>query len=94
MVPEKDVTVVAQIAMQVFGKNTVMFYAVQATTAVILIMAANTAFADLPLLLSLLARDGYMARQFRQPRRKAGRFSNGIMLLFLVAAALGRAFPR
>lgn len=85
--PQQDVTVVAQIAMQVFGANSVMFYAVQATTAIILIMAANTAFADLPLLLSILARDGYMARQFRSRGARLS-FSNGIMLLFIVAGAL------
>ncbi len=85
--PQENVTVVAQIAQQVFGANTFMFFAVQATTAVILIMAANTAFADLPLLLSLLARDGFMARQFRHRGARLS-FSNGIMLLFLVASAL------
>ena len=63
--PMHNMTVIAQIAIQVFGNGSVMFYVVQATTAIILIMAANTAFADLPLLLSLLARDRFMARQFR-----------------------------
>lgn len=51
-VPNSDVTVVAQIAHQVFGGN-IMFYLVQVTTAIILIMASNTAFAGLPLLLAL-----------------------------------------
>ncbi|HWQ58848.1 MAG TPA: APC family permease, partial [Clostridia bacterium] len=89
--PAENVTVMAQIAQRVFGAGSVMFYAVQATTAVILIMAANTAFADLPLLLSLLGRDGYMARQFSSRGARLS-FSNGIILLFLVASALVALF--
>lgn len=87
VVPREGMTVVAQIAAQVFGGNSAMFYVVQATTAIILIMAANTAFADLPLLLSILARDGFMARQFRHRGARLS-FSNGIMLLFIVASLL------
>jgi amino acid transporter len=86
-VPFQDRTVVAQIAIQIFGQHSVMFYFVQATTAVILVMAANTAFADLPLLLSYLARDGYIARQFAS-RGKRLSFSNGIVLLFLISSTL------
>jgi len=85
--PSADVTVIATIAMQVFGHNTVMFYAVQATTAIILIMAANTAFADLPLLMSLLARDRYMARQFRHRGARLS-FSNGIIFLFVLSSLM------
>ncbi len=85
--PREGMTVVAQIAGQVFGHGSVFFYLVQATTAVILIMAANTAFADLPLLLSLLARDGFMARQFRHRGARLS-FSNGILLLLIVASML------
>ena len=51
-VPFQDITVIAQIAIQIFGQNSIMFFVVQATTAIILVIAANTAFADLPLLLS------------------------------------------
>lgn len=87
VVPMQNVTVVAQIAQQVFGKSSVMFYVVQATTAIILIMAANTAFADLPLLLSLLAKDGYMARQF-QSRGARLSLSNGILLAAGISAVL------
>lgn len=82
-----DVTVVAQIAMSVFGKNSVMFYVIQVTTAMILIMAANTAFADLPLLLSLLAKDGFVARTFAS-RGTRLTFSNGILLLFMLSSVL------
>jgi amino acid transporter len=86
-VPNDKVTVVAQIAIQVFGNKTLMFYVVQITTAIILIMAANTSFADFPMLLSYMARDGYMPRQFTK-RGKRLSFSNGIILLSLAACTL------
>ena len=84
--PNPDETVISQIAIQVFGDNA-MFYVIQLTTALILVMAANTAFTDLPLLLSLLAKDGYMPRQFSH---RGGRlnYSNGIEFLGLSSAAL------
>jgi len=85
--PSPDVTVIAQIATQIFGHNTFMFFVMQATTAIILIMAANTAFADLPLLLSILARDGYVPRQFAS-RGKRLSFSNGIVLVAIAASFL------
>lgn len=86
-VPVSDQTVIAQIAIQVFGGTSFMFYAVQVTTAFILIMAANTAFADLPLLLSLLGRDGFAPRQFSR-RGKRLSFSNGIILLCIASCLL------
>ena len=86
-VPNSDVTVIAQIATQVFGGSSFMFYVVQVTTAFILIMAANTAYADLPLLLSLLGRDGYAPRQF-STRGKRLSFSNGIILLCIASCLL------
>jgi amino acid transporter len=82
-VPNFNTTVVSQIASQVFG-NTFMFYAVQVTTAVILTMAANTAFSGFPTLLSLIARDGYAPRQFTK-RGERLNFSNGILLLSVAA---------
>jgi amino acid transporter len=85
-VPHADVTVFAQIAQQVFGKN-IMFYTIQVTTALILIMAANTAYAGLPLLLDIMAKDGYVPRQFSQ-RGKRLSFSNGIIVLAVAAAIL------
>jgi len=85
-VPSLDRTVVSQIAEQVFGKG-IMFYVVQISTTVILIMAANTAFADMPLLLSVIARDGYMPRQFIKRGDRLS-FSNGIIALSTLAAIL------
>ena len=91
IVPHANVTVIAMIAEEVFGKGTLLFYLVQITTAIILTMAANTAFADLPLLLSILARDGFVPRQFLSRGSRLS-FSNGILLLFLLSAALVIAF--
>lgn len=86
-VPNPDETVISQIATQVFGKGAVMYYVIQATTAIILIMAANTAFAGLPLLLALMAKDGFMPRQFTKRGKRLG-FSNGIIVLAVMASAL------
>ena len=83
IIPNANVTVIAMIAEAVFGNGTLLFYLVQVTTAVILTMAANTAFADLPLLLSILARDGFVPRQFMSRGSRLS-FSNGILLLFLL----------
>jgi amino acid transporter len=85
-VPSLDRTVISQISSQVFG-NTFMFYMLQVTTAVILTMAANTAFSDLPLLLSLISRDSYAPRQFAR-RGKRLSFSNGIILLAMASSLL------
>lgn len=82
-----DVTVVAQIAVRVFGQGSGMFYLIQFTTALILVMAANTAFADLPMLLSLLAHDGFVARSFASRGSRLS-FSNGILLLAVLSSVL------
>jgi len=85
-VPNFHQTVISQIASQVFGKG-FMFYAIQATTTIILAMAANTAFAGFPTLLSIIAKDGYAPRQFSLRGHRLG-FSNGIMLLSIAAGVL------
>lgn len=85
-VPNYEVTVIAQIASQVFGTG-VMYYVIQVTTAVILIMAANTSFSGLPLLLSLIARDGFAPRQFARRGSRLS-YSNGIIVLSIMASLL------
>ncbi len=85
-VPNYDVTVLSQIASQVFG-NGILFYILQISTAVILIMAANTSYAGLPMLLSLMAMDGYAPRQFGMRGIRLG-FSNGILALSAAAGVL------
>ena len=74
-----------------FGNNSVMFFFIQAATALILILAANTAYNGFPLLASILAEDRYLPRQL-QNRGDRLAFSNGILLLALVAGALIYAF--
>lgn len=80
-------TVVSQIATYVFGPASLGFYYIQMATATILILAANTAFADFPRLSSIMARDGYLPR----PLARLGDrlvFQNGIVLLGLLAVGL------
>ena len=84
--PNLEKTVISQIAGQVFG-NGFMFFMVQFTTTLILIMAANTAFSDFPLLLSVIARDGYAPRQFIKRGDRLS-YSNGIVALCVVASLL------
>jgi amino acid transporter len=87
-VPTEDgtLTVVAQVAQAVLGTGPA-FYLVQVVTVLILIVAANTAYADFPRLASVLARDRWMPRQF-VARGDRLVFSNGIVLLALAAMAL------
>ena len=83
-------TVTAQIAQSVFGR-TLFYYLIQGTTALILILAANTAYNGLPLLLYILAHDRYVPRQFSHRGAKLS-FSNGILFIFFAASALIIAF--
>lgn len=85
-VPVGTPTVVAQIAHGIFG-STFMFYVIQITTAVILIMACNTAFTGFPMLMYAIAKDGFAPRQFRI-RGKRLSFSTGIVALSIVAGIL------
>jgi hypothetical protein len=79
IVPGGDETVVSKIAGRVWGAG-VMYYAVQASTLLILVLAANTAFADFPRLSSILARDRFVPRQFANQGDRLV-FSNGILIL-------------
>lgn len=84
-------TVIAQLAGAVFGTGSIGFFLVQAVTALILVLAANTAFNGFPILASILAEDGFMPRQLS---RRGDRlvFSNGILVLATAAAGLVAAF--
>ncbi|MGV3617060.1 MAG: APC family permease [Fimbriimonas sp.] len=81
------ITLAAQVAKYAFGAGNPLFFIVQFLTAAILILAANTAFADFPRLSSFLARDGYLPRYMaRQGDRLV--FHNGILVLAGAAMAL------
>jgi hypothetical protein len=85
-------TVIAQIAAAVFGgDHTFAFFYMQAAAALILILAANTAYNGFPLLASILAQDRYMPRQLHTRGDRLA-FSNGIVVLAVVAGALIYAF--
>jgi amino acid transporter len=83
-------SVLAQIGETVFGR-TWAFFALQAFTAGILILAANTSFQDFPRLSSILARDRFMPAQFRN-RGDRLVFSNGVVVLAVLAGLLVYVF--
>jgi amino acid transporter len=83
-------TALSQLGLAAFGQ-TAPFYLLQGFTAAILILAANTAFNGFPVLSSLLGRDDYLPHQLAN-RGDRLVFSNGIVLLALVAALLIVAF--
>ena len=90
--PLENETVISQFARIVFhGPMGWFYYVIQGTTALILILAANTSFADFPRLSSLLARDRFLPRQFATRGDKLV-FSNGIIILAILAGILVAAF--
>jgi amino acid transporter len=90
--PHKNETVISQFARIIFtGPMGWFYYVIQGTTALILILAANTSFADFPRLSSLLARDRFMPRQFATRGDKLV-FSNGIIILAVFSGILVTAF--
>src|SRR5688572_7371027 len=90
--PKETETVISQFARIMFtGSLGWFYYVVQAATAAILVLAANTAFADFPRLSSLLARDRFLPRQFAN-RGDRLVFSNGIVILAVFSGLLVIAF--
>jgi amino acid transporter len=89
--PTEQETVLSQLTRTFVGAGTPFHYLVQLSTAVLLVLAANTAFADFPRLSSILARDSFLPRvfQFRGDRLA---FNGGILVLGVVAIALIIAF--
>lgn len=86
--PSENETVISQFARIIFtGGMGWFYYIIQGTTALILVLAANTSFADFPRLASLLARDRFLPRQFATRGDKLV-FSNGIIILAMFAAVL------
>ncbi len=88
---EGQPALIVQMADMIFGRSTVFnaaaFYLISGSTFLILILAANTAYSDFPMLLSVMAQDSFMPRQFRT-RGERLVFSNGIVFLTLIALML------
>jgi amino acid transporter len=80
-----------QIAAGVFGNGSFMFYYITITTLIILVMAANTAYSDFPILISVMAREGYVPRQLNTRGDRLS-FDNGIILLSVFAIILVVSF--
>jgi hypothetical protein len=86
VMPTTEETVLSQLGRHVFGTNAA-YYLLQYATFAILVLAANTAFADFPRLAGILANDRFMPRQF-SARGDRLAFSNGIIALALIAMLL------
>jgi len=86
-VPSETETVISQLARTVFGGRSILYLSVVAGTTIILILAANTAFAAFPRLAAILAADGFLPRQltFRGSRLV---YSRGIITLGIIASLL------
>ena len=88
---ELDATGLALMARHIYGGTGVLFWIMQISTFAILILAANTAYADFPRLASIIGKDGFIPRQFAN-RGDRLVYSNGIIFLSFVAALLIIAF--
>jgi amino acid transporter len=88
--PKAEETVVSQIASEIFGRN-FLYYFIQGTTALILVLAANTGFSAFPLLAVNLASDKYIPRMFLVRGDRLG-YSNGIVTLGIASIILIIAF--
>ncbi|MCL2606056.1 MAG: APC family permease [Coriobacteriia bacterium] len=82
-----SLTVIAQMGQAVFGAESLLFFILQISTALILFLAAHSAYSDMPNLLSVLARDNFAPRQFSE-RGARLTLSNGILFLAFAASGL------
>jgi amino acid transporter len=87
VMPSSQESGVSQLGRAIFGGHTLLYYLVQAATTLILVLAANTAYADFPRLASIVSRDRYLPRQFMNQGDRLA-FSNGIIVLSVFAAVL------
>lgn len=90
-VPSGGETLLSELGDSVFGHGTALYLLVQVATALILLLAANTAFSDFPRLLFFLARDDHAPRQFLRLGDRLA-FSNGVLLLAGAASLIYLAF--
>ncbi|MBI4055991.1 MAG: APC family permease [Elusimicrobia bacterium] len=85
VIPSEKETLLSQLGGAIFGRGS-LYFALQASTAAILVLAANTSFADFPRLASVMARDSFLPRQLQNLGDRLC-FSNGILLL--AASSMG-----
>lgn len=85
--PTEAQTIISQLTALLVGEGTPFHYFVQISTALLLVLAANTAFADFPRLSSILAKDGFMPRQFAYRGDRLA-FSIGVIVLTVLASLL------
>lgn len=86
LIPSDDNTIINQLGLIIFGK-TIMYYILMAGIAIILVIAANTPFVGLPILLSIMARDGYAPRYFKNLGDRLV-YSAGIWTLSIIGILL------
>lgn len=91
VVPNPTESGISQLGRAIFGGPNLLYYLLQAGTTLILVLAANTAYADFPRLASIVSRDRYLPRQFMNQGDRLA-FSNGILVLSVFAAVLITAF--
>lgn len=85
--PSEEESIISTMGRALFGGDTALYLVLQLATFAILVLAANTAFADFPRLAAIVARDGYLPRQFVS-RGDRLVFSNGIIILAVLAGTL------
>ncbi|MCG6553455.1 MAG: APC family permease [Candidatus Magnetominusculus sp. LBB02] len=90
LLPSESETILSQLAKTVFNEG-FFYYFIQGTTFLILILAANTSFADFPRLSSIMAQDGFLPRQLANRGDKLV-FSNGVIILSIISGILMAAF--
>lgn len=86
IIPSPHNTVMNQLGLIVYGQ-TIMYYILMVCSAVILVIASNTSFAGLPILLNLMARDGYAPRYFKNLGDRLV-YDKGIWLLTIIGSLL------
>lgn len=84
--PKGEETVISQMASEIFGRN-YMYYFIQGTTAMILVLAANTGYSAFPLLAFSLSNDKYIPSLFKMRGDRLG-YSNGIITLGITSILL------
>ncbi len=86
-IPSESESALSIMGREIFGNGTLLYYALQFSTVAILILAANTAYADFPRLAAIIGKDGFLPRQFAA-RGDRLVFSNGVLILAIAASVL------